>query len=42
LDEWVEEIPVQETREYVKKVLGSCRTYGQLYEDWPQLVAAAE
>jgi soluble lytic murein transglycosylase len=31
MDEWVEEIPVQETRDYVKHVMGSCRTYGQLY-----------
>jgi soluble lytic murein transglycosylase len=41
-DEWVEEIPVQETRDYVKKVIGSCRTYGQLYDtDWPQMLAEA-
>jgi soluble lytic murein transglycosylase len=42
MDEWVEEIPVQETRDYVKHVLGSCRTYGQLYVRPAMVAAAAE
>jgi soluble lytic murein transglycosylase len=42
MDEWVEEIPVQETRDYVKHVLGSCRTYGQLYEKPAMLADATE
>ncbi|HZH03457.1 MAG TPA: transglycosylase SLT domain-containing protein [Myxococcaceae bacterium] len=33
LDEWVEEIPVEETRNYVKRVLGSYSTYALLYEE---------
>ena len=33
LDEWVEEIPVEETRSYVKHVLGGYGAYRFLYED---------
>ena len=31
LDEWVEQIPVEETRHYVKRVLGSASAYQLLY-----------
>lgn len=31
LDEWVEEIPIEETRRYVKRVLGSYAAYRLLY-----------
>jgi soluble lytic murein transglycosylase len=31
LDEWVEWIPVEETRDYVKRVLGSYGAYRLLY-----------
>ena len=42
LDEWVENIPVQETRGYVKRVLRSYNTYKLLYAPGvpPQTVGA--
>ncbi|WP_434346658.1 transglycosylase SLT domain-containing protein [Myxococcus virescens] len=38
LDEWVEHIGFEETREYVKKVLGSYSAYKLLYADEPALL----
>ncbi len=35
LDEWVEQIPIEETRHYVKRVLGSAATYQLLYASGP-------
>ncbi len=35
MDEWVEQIPVSETRNYVKRVLGSYDTYGLLSRQGP-------
>ena len=35
LDEWVERIPVEETRLYVKRVLGSAAAYQYLYATGP-------
>ncbi len=37
-DEWVEEIPYKQTRNYVKVVLQSYQTYAHLYEDGPVFV----
>ncbi len=38
LDEWVEHIGFEETREYVKKVLGSYSAYKLLYADEPAVL----
>jgi soluble lytic murein transglycosylase len=38
LDEWVEEIPIAETRGYVKRVLRSYNTYRLLYPRVPDEV----
>lgn len=35
LDEWVEQIPVEETRHYVKRVLGGAAAYALLYGQGP-------
>lgn len=37
-DEWVEEIPYKQTRNYVKVVLQSYQTYAHLYENGPMFV----
>lgn len=44
LDEWIENIPLQETRGYVKRVLRSYNTYKLLYAptEVPRLVAPVE
>jgi soluble lytic murein transglycosylase len=43
LDEWVEEIPVAETRNYVKRVLGSYVTYELLYaQGEPSILALTQ
>jgi soluble lytic murein transglycosylase len=41
LDEWVEEIPISETRGYVKRVLRSYNTYQLLYAPAPSSQTAA-
>jgi soluble lytic murein transglycosylase len=41
LDQWVEEIPYAETREYVKHVLASYEAYQQVYAS-TERVAASE
>ena len=42
LDSWVEEIPVEETRGYVKRVLGSYGAYGLLRHSDREEVARAQ
>lgn len=42
LDEWVEEIPISETRGYVKRVLRSYNTYRLLYPEDATEVSAAK
>lgn len=42
VDEWVEEIPISETRGYVKRVLRSYNTYQLLYSQDGSLVSTAE
>jgi len=41
LDEWVEEIPIAETRGYVKRVLRSYNTYQLLYRRGVAAIAAS-